>query len=99
MSFIDFADLKARCSIVQAANLVGLKCTEERLQLRAPCPACTPETAEMLGIAMPVAVDKRVCRRTGEATIGRDRLHRHNRGKTAKAVPPSNVATFPKKTA
>ena len=55
MSFIDFADVKARCSIVQAANLVELKCTEERLQLRAPCPACTPETAEMLGIAMPVA--------------------------------------------
>ena len=52
MSFIDFADVKARCSIEQ---LVGLKCTEERLQLRAPCPACTPETAEMLGIAMPVA--------------------------------------------
>ena len=38
--FLDFADVKARCSIEQAANLLGLKTTEERMQLRAPCPAC-----------------------------------------------------------
>jgi hypothetical protein len=31
---------KARCSIEQAAESVGLKCIEERLQSRAPCPAC-----------------------------------------------------------
>jgi hypothetical protein len=40
MSFIDFADVKARGSIEPGAKLVGLKCTEERLQLRAPCPTC-----------------------------------------------------------
>ena len=38
--FIDFAEVKARCSIEQAAKLLGLQCTEERKQLRAPCPAC-----------------------------------------------------------
>jgi CHC2 zinc finger len=38
--FVDFADVKARCSIEQAANMLGLKTTEERMQLRAPCPAC-----------------------------------------------------------
>src|ERR1700710_984778 len=39
-SYVDFADVKARCSIEQAAKLLGLKTTEERMQLRAPCPAC-----------------------------------------------------------
>jgi hypothetical protein len=38
--FVDFADVKARCSIEQAAKFLGLQCTEERAQLRAPCPAC-----------------------------------------------------------
>jgi hypothetical protein len=38
--YVDFADVKARCSIEQAIQLLGLKCTEERLQLRAPCPTC-----------------------------------------------------------
>jgi hypothetical protein len=38
MSFIDFAEVKARCSIEQAAKLLDLKTTEERSQLRAPCP-------------------------------------------------------------
>jgi DNA primase len=38
--FIDFADVKARCSIEQAAKLLDLKTTEERMQLRAPCPVC-----------------------------------------------------------
>jgi CHC2 zinc finger len=40
MSFIDFAEKKARCSIEQAAKLLDLKTTEERSQLRAPCPVC-----------------------------------------------------------
>jgi DNA primase len=40
MSYIDFAEVKARCSIEQAAKLLDLKTTEERSQLRAPCPAC-----------------------------------------------------------
>jgi DNA primase len=39
-SFIDFADVKARCSIELAAKFLGLQTTEERSQLRAPCPAC-----------------------------------------------------------
>jgi len=38
--FVDFADVKARCSIEQAAKFLGLQCSEERFQLRAPCPAC-----------------------------------------------------------
>jgi hypothetical protein len=38
--FVDFANVKARCSIEQAAKFLGLQCTEERSQLRAPCPAC-----------------------------------------------------------
>jgi hypothetical protein len=38
--FVDFADVKARCSIEQAATFLGLQCTEERAQLRASCPAC-----------------------------------------------------------
>jgi DNA primase len=38
--FVDFAEVKARCSIEQAAKLLGLQCTEERNQWRAPCPAC-----------------------------------------------------------
>jgi DNA primase len=38
MSFIDFAEVKARCSIEQAAKLLDLKTIEERSQLRAPCP-------------------------------------------------------------
>jgi len=36
---VDFADVKARSPIEQAAALVGLACTEERLQFRVPCPA------------------------------------------------------------
>ena len=38
--FVDFSEVKARCSIEQAAKLLGLQTTEERNQLRAPCPAC-----------------------------------------------------------
>jgi hypothetical protein len=38
--FIDFADVKVRCSIEQATKLLDLKTTEERSQLRAPCPVC-----------------------------------------------------------
>jgi hypothetical protein len=38
--FVDFAEVKTRCSIEHAAKLLGLQCTEERNQLRAPCPAC-----------------------------------------------------------
>jgi len=39
-SFVDFAEVKARCSIEQAAKLLGLQTTEERSQLRSPCPVC-----------------------------------------------------------
>jgi hypothetical protein len=39
-SFVDFAEVKARCSIEQAAKLLGLQTVEERIQLRAPCPVC-----------------------------------------------------------
>jgi hypothetical protein len=35
-SFADFSDVKARCSIEQAAKLLGLQTTEGRSQLRAP---------------------------------------------------------------
>jgi DNA primase len=38
--YVDFAEVKERCSIVDAVALLGLKTTEERSQLRAPCPAC-----------------------------------------------------------
>src|SRR5258708_5150820 len=38
--FVDFAEVKERCSIIDAVALLGLKCSEERNQLRAPCPAC-----------------------------------------------------------
>jgi hypothetical protein len=38
--FVDFAEVKERCSIVDAVALLGLKCNEERNQLRAACPAC-----------------------------------------------------------
>jgi hypothetical protein len=38
--FVDFAEVKERCSIVDAVALLGLKTTEERNQLRAACPAC-----------------------------------------------------------
>lgn len=38
--FIDFADVKARCSIEQAAKLLGLQTTEERSHLRALCQPC-----------------------------------------------------------
>ena len=57
--FVDFSEVKARCSIEQAAKLLGLQTTEERNQLRAPCPAChvvieslgiDASTAEALGI-------------------------------------------------
>jgi hypothetical protein len=40
MSFIDFAEVKARRSIEQAAKLLGLHVTEERNQMRAACPVC-----------------------------------------------------------
>jgi hypothetical protein len=40
MSFIDFAEVKARCSIEQAGKLLDLKTTEECSQLRAPSPVC-----------------------------------------------------------
>jgi DNA primase len=39
-NFVDFAEVKERCSIADAVALLGLKTTEERSQLRAPCPAC-----------------------------------------------------------
>jgi DNA-binding transcriptional regulator YdaS (Cro superfamily) len=32
MSFIEFAEVKTRCSIEQAAKLLGLQCTKERNQ-------------------------------------------------------------------
>jgi DNA primase len=38
--YVDFAEVKERCSIVDAVALLGLKTTEERQQLRAACPAC-----------------------------------------------------------
>jgi hypothetical protein len=38
--FVDFAEVKERCSIVDAVALLGLKTTEERSQLRAARPAC-----------------------------------------------------------
>ncbi len=63
--FIDFAEVKARCSIEQAAKLLGLQCTEKRNQLRAPCPACgnghhpvkrpRPITVEALGLSQETA--------------------------------------------
>jgi hypothetical protein len=40
MSLVDFAEVKARCSIERAAKLLDLKTTEERSQLRAPGPVC-----------------------------------------------------------
>jgi hypothetical protein len=39
-NFVDFAEVKERCSIVDAVALLGLKTSEERNQLRAACPAC-----------------------------------------------------------
>jgi hypothetical protein len=36
--FVDFAEVKERCSIVDAVALLGLKTTEERNQLRHPAP-------------------------------------------------------------
>jgi hypothetical protein len=48
MSFIDFAKMKARCSIEQAAKLSGLQTTEERSQLRAPCPVVVRHHAAWL---------------------------------------------------
>ena len=38
MSFVDFTEVKARCSIEQAAKILGLKTSEERSQLRAALP-------------------------------------------------------------
>jgi hypothetical protein len=40
MSFIDFAEVRARRSIEPAAKLLGLHVTEERNQMRAACPVC-----------------------------------------------------------
>lgn len=40
MAFIDFAALKERVSIEEAAALLGLKLTKSGAQLRAPCPIC-----------------------------------------------------------
>jgi hypothetical protein len=40
MSFISFADVKARSFVEQAVKLLGLQTAEERSQLRAPCPVC-----------------------------------------------------------
>jgi hypothetical protein len=37
-SFVDFGEVKARCSIEQAAKLLGLQTTEERSQLRTAPP-------------------------------------------------------------
>ncbi len=39
-SFVDFAEVKAHCSIEQAAKLLGLQNTEERSHMREPCPIC-----------------------------------------------------------
>ena len=36
MSFVDFTEVKARCSVEQAAKFLGLKTSEERSQLRRP---------------------------------------------------------------
>jgi hypothetical protein len=40
MSFIDFADVKARCSIAQAAKLVGLQTTPKNADSVAKVPKC-----------------------------------------------------------
>jgi DNA primase len=39
-SFVDFAELKTRVSIEQAAKIVGLQLTPHQNQFRAPCTAC-----------------------------------------------------------
>jgi hypothetical protein len=38
--YIDFAALKQRVSIEQAARLLGLTLKQNGTQLRGPCPAC-----------------------------------------------------------
>lgn len=40
MPFIDFAELKARVSIEEAASKLGLQLTKSGAQFRAPCPSC-----------------------------------------------------------
>ena len=40
MPFVDFAELKTRVSIEQAAQLLGLNLTPAASQLRGPCPIC-----------------------------------------------------------
>lgn len=40
MPYIDFAEVKARVPIDQAAERLGLKVSKSGAQLRAPCPAC-----------------------------------------------------------
>jgi len=40
MPFVDFAELKARVSIEQAAQMLGLHLVPHGSQSRSPCPAC-----------------------------------------------------------
>ncbi|MDF2233154.1 CHC2 zinc finger domain-containing protein [Albimonas sp. CAU 1670] len=40
MAYVDFAELKSRLSIADAADLLGLKMIERNGQRRGPCPAC-----------------------------------------------------------
>lgn len=40
MPYIDFQEVKARVSIEQAAQMLGLKLAKSGAQFRAPCPAC-----------------------------------------------------------
>ena len=40
MPFIDFAELKTRVSIEQAAQMLGLTLTPHGSQYRSPCPVC-----------------------------------------------------------
>jgi hypothetical protein len=55
-NFVDFAEVKERCSIVDAVALLGLKCTEERNQLRRLVPHAT--TADRGPSSLP---HQRVC--------------------------------------
>jgi hypothetical protein len=82
-SFVDFAEVKARCSIEQAAKLLGLQTTEERSQLRTPCRSVVE--ARGRSSSLPICAqgnDERLRRRSNTSPDWEaDRLHLDYRGK------------------
>jgi hypothetical protein len=97
MSLIDFAEVKARCQIEQAAKLVLLQCPKS---VRSCEPSAQPAKTAAHGLSCWLCAegyDEELRRHSYQAADRR--THRLTEAKLPKEFHLSNVVKFPKKTA